>query len=186
MLVHQMMMTMMINKEHIMENEIFEHFLDDPDEIQKVIKESPPLCMIIRENLNPFQMNMLIEESYLFVVPYQKEERFGVAGGLYKKKQARFDKIDPKLVATCNVAKRWVNSGHRETPVLLEKIDDPLSIILYNKLESERFNILNKLYEIIDVKYKKKKHKAIACAYYDPNHKTEGRIISQQTQIMPT
>ena len=156
MLAHQMMMTMMINKEHIMENEIFEHFLDDPDEIKEVIKKKPPLCMIIREDLTPFQFNRIVEESYLFIVPYMNEERYGIAGGLYKKKQARFDKIDPKLIATCNAAKRWVNSGSKETPILLEKIDDPLSIVLYNKIESERFDILSGLYEIIDVKYKKK------------------------------
>lgn len=35
-----------------MSNEIFKRFSDDPEFIERSIAEEPPLCMVVRKNLN--------------------------------------------------------------------------------------------------------------------------------------
>ena len=43
--------------------------------------------------------------------------------------------------------------------------------------------MLERVFEIINVTYKWKPRKAIACAYYDPNEQITGQILSQEWRM---
>ena len=174
-----------------MSEEIFDFFLDDPDEIQKVLvdEDIPVLCMVLNNDLSVAQTSKLGKESYIFFQDYLGEQRYVVAGGLYKEKQKRFDKIDSKLTAKCNAGKKWVNAGSSQTRVLLKKIDDPLGevplcIVINPELEEDRLKMMKSAYEIIRLKWQDGEvGHAIACVYLDRNYDPPEKLKQGEMQI---
>ena len=163
-----------------MSTEIFPVFTDDPEKAQEVIESAENLlCMVVNKDLADPQIGKLVETFYLFCVDYEGEERLAVAGGLYKQKQERFDKIDPKLTMKCNAVRKWINSGDRNPPVLEKRLDDPLCILIHDDLSDPRVEMLKKAYETIEVKVGGHSRTAIACSYYDPNYVTEAKVLGQ-------
>ena len=161
-------------------NEIFKHFSDDPEFIEKSIAEDPPLCMIINNDLNPAQINELTRDYYMFVVEYGGEQRLGAAGGFYKQKKKRFDKLDPEKVEKCKAAQKWVESGEETEPVLDKLLEDPLCILIAESLKGVRLEMLRAAYEVIETQYNFKNRIAIACAYMNPHLQVASQVIAQE------
>ena len=168
-------------------HEIFDCISDDPNFIEQRIAEVPPLCMVANKDLNDLQIHNIVSDYYVYLVEYGGEQCLGVAGGFYKNEMAVFDKIDPKLSAKCNSMKKWVNGGDRETPVLVELIEDPLCILISDELEPIRREMLKKTWETIQVEHDGKDYDAIACPYFNPDYDPgPGRVISQSFRLQPT
>ena len=166
----------------MMTDEVFDCISDDPEFINKRIREKPPLCMVANKNLNPLEIHKMVETSYVFVNEYEGEEHLVVAGGFYKKPQKFFDKIDAELMAKCNAAKKWVNGGKRDTPVLDGRLEDPLCILISEALEPIRLDMFKKSWKI-----KGSMRDAIACVMYDPDYDPgPGKVISQGPMILTT
>ncbi len=164
-------------------DDIFPYFSDDPVFISAAILEEPPLCMVMNKGLSDMSLYKAVSEYYVYLADYNDEQRYVVAGGFYRKKQSAFDKLDPKLIAQCNTAKKWVNSGARDTSVLDELIEDPLCILISTDLEDKRFDILQDAWEIIRVEHEGQVRDAIACVYLDPDYDPgPGRVLGQFMQ----
>ena len=87
-------------------------------------------------------------------------------------------------MAKCNAAKKWINGGKRETPVLTELREDPFCILINDELKPIRLEMLKGSWETIEVEHGSKKRDAIACVYMDPEDDPgPGRVISQYFQF---
>lgn len=168
-----------------MPDDVFPYFSDDPEFINEQIQKEPPLCMVLNKDLSDMAIFKAVTEYYVFLAEYNGEQCYVVAGGFYRNKQVAFDKMDPKLTVHCSAARKWVNSGARDTPVLEQRIDDPLSILINQKLEKPRVKALEHAYETLDIEHEGKPRTAIACIYLDPNYNPgPGRVLGQFTKSM--
>ena len=135
------------------------------------------LCFILNAKLKVRQTLKIMPKHHLMAVPYHNEIRTGVVCGIYKETPEDFEKVTSDTLA----AEMWRGSG--DNPVLEALIEDPLSILTSMFLVPVQQQMLERVFEIIDVTYKWKPRKAIACAYYDPNEKITGQILSQDWRI---
>ena len=137
------------------------------------------LCFILNANLKVRQTLKIMPKHHLMAVPYHDEIRTGVVCGIYKETPADFEKVTSDTLA----AEMWRGSGSEDNPVLETLIEDPLSILTSMFLAPIQEKMLERVFEIIDVTYKWKPRKAIACAYYDPDEQIQGQILSQDWRI---
>ena len=86
----------------------------------------------------------------------------------------------PDRVKNCSAYKKWAENGEEDDNVFEKLIENPLSILLDKSLEGERLEMMARSHEIINVEHNVEYRQAIACAYMDPDHKTEGRVIAQE------
>ena len=135
------------------------------------------LCFILNANLKARQTLKIMPKHHLMAVPYHNKIRTGVVCGIYKEAPEDFEKITSDTLAS----EMWRGSG--DNPVLECLIEDPLSVLTSMFLVPVQQSMLERVFEIIDVTYKWKPRKAIACAYYDPNEKIQGQILSQDWRI---
>ena len=152
--------------------EIFKHFSSDPEEIERILdnEDDPPLLYVLNEELISIQLFNLAEDRYLFAQEYQGQQRMTIAPRLYKKPRKRDDKMDPKLLARCSSAKKWVNKGNSDSPTILDLVHDPLEVLVCPELEDFQLEMMKNAYQINRRKHNGETYDAIACVYYDKNY----------------
>lgn len=152
--------------------EIFKHFSSDPEEIDRILdnEDDPPLLYVLNENLIDIQLFNLSAKRHLFAQEYNGEQRWAIAPRLYKQPIKMDDKMDPKLLASCSSAKKWVNQGNKDSSTILELVDDPLEVLVCPKLEDFQLTMMKNAYQINKRKHDGEMYDAIACVYYDKNY----------------
>ena len=151
---------------------------DNSIEIDKHMQSGQHLCFLLNPTLRVAQKMTLSQNYYLFAVPHKGVVREAVACGYYKHKQEDLERVAKDDSAG---SARWFEGG--DNPILEKLIESPLSILLSEELAPDQIEMLKVAFEFIEIMDHGRTRNAIACAYYDPNEKLEGQILSQELGV---
>lgn len=156
----------------------FSFFSCNESDIRKHLMSGKAACMVLAKELTPQQFSKAVDYGYVFVNPYNGEDRYVAAFGCYRNQIKRMDLPDPEVMRKCAKA-RILQDGIYPIKAIVGYTIDPLSIVLNNSLDDQQFKALTTPYETIEVDYKGEKYTVVACTYYDPYYEMEGKILSQ-------